>query len=393
VAAVLVVLGGVGWAASTSTAPPGTPDAVAGVEEDIVQDELSGEQAQEIARYLERINQDLGGRLPPTTIRDWWEVFRGRKQFDWGALGQALLSYFLGAMLVNLRLLGQLVVLAVIAAVLANLQAAYEGETVARTAWTVAYLLILVLGLAGFHSAVSLARGAITDLVGYMLSLLPVLAGLCVAAGAVTTAGILSPAMIVAVHAISVLVADVVLPLVVFSVVLDVASNLGEAARVTQLAELFRSVATSTLGILLAVFLGITAVSGAAGAVVDGVAVRTAKFLSSSFIPVVGKMFSDAVEVVVGTSLLVKSVVGVTGLLVLVLTVALPLLKLAALVLVYRLAAALVQPLGAGMVADTLASMGHGLTLITLATAAVALMFFLAASIMLGAGWISMAFR
>ncbi len=392
--AVIVVAAGLAWpvcaVAETGTAANEASD---GVEEKIIQEELSSDQAQEIERYLEQLNRDLGGKLPPVTLRDWWDMVRGRRSFDWNGIWQALVAYFLGAVVVNLRLLGQLVVLSAVAAVLANLQAAYEGETVGRTAWTVAYLVILALGMGGFRSAVGVSRGAISDLVNYMLSLLPLLAGLCVSAGAVTTAGILSPAMIIAVHTISVLVADVAVPLMVFAVVLEVASNLAEPARLTRLADLFRSLATGTLGVLLAVFLGVTAVSGAAAAVSDGITVRTAKFLTGSFVPVVGKMFSDAVEVVVGTSLLVKSVVGLAGLFALVLTVTLPLIKLVVLIMVYKLAAALVQPLGAGLVADTLASMGHGLTLVGLATAAVALMFFLAAGIMLGAGWLSVAFR
>ena len=395
IAAVVIVFAvGLTWPAY-AVVETGTPpkEASDGVEEKIVQEELSSDQVQEIERYLEQLDREVGGKLPPVTLRDWWDMVRGRRSFDWNALWQALVAYFWGAVVVNLRLLGQLVVLSAVAAVLANLQAAYEGETVGRTAWTVAYLVILALGIGGFRTAVGVSRGAITDLLSYMLSLLPLLAGLCVSAGAVTTAGILSPAMIVAVHTVSVLVADVVVPLMVFAVVLEVASNLGEPARLTRLADLFRSLATGTLGVLLAVFLGVTAVSGAAAAVSDGITVRTAKFLTGSFIPVVGKMFSDAVEVVVGTSLLVKSVVGLAGLFALVLTVALPLIKLVVLILVYKLAAALVQPLGAGLVADTLASMGHGLVLVGLATAAVALMFFLAAGIMLGAGWLSVAFR
>ena len=42
---------------------------------------------------------------------------------------------------------------------------------------------------------------------------------------------------------------------------------------------------------------------------------RTAKFLSGTFIPVVGGMFADAVEVVIGSALILKNAVGLLGVL------------------------------------------------------------------------------
>src|SRR5690606_42087626 len=77
--------------------------------------------------------------------------------------------------------------------------------------------------------------------------------------------------------------------------------------------------ALTVLGLGFTVFLGVMVIRGAIAPVADGVALRAAKFLAGTFIPVVGGMMADAVEVVVGGSLLVKNALGVQVLVVLVL--------------------------------------------------------------------------
>ena len=48
----------------------------------------------------------------------------------------------------------------------------------------------------------------------------------------------------------------------------------------------------------MTIFVGILTVQGVAGTVADAVGLRTAKYMTSAFVPVVGKVLSDAVETV-----------------------------------------------------------------------------------------------
>lgn len=56
----------------------------------------------------------------------------------------------------------------------------------------------------------------------------------------------------------------------------------------------------------MTVLLGVISLQGTASAVADGVAIRTAKFVTGNFIPVVGRMFTDAADTVLTASLLLK---------------------------------------------------------------------------------------
>ena len=96
---------------------------------------------------------------------------------------------------------------------------------------------------------------------------------------------------------------------------------------------------------------------GAVAPVADGVALRAAKFLTSNVVPVIGSMFANAVEVVVGGSLLIKNTVGMFGMLIIFLLVALPIIKIWAIVLIYRIVAALVEPISDKRIAEVVGSM------------------------------------
>ena len=51
--------------------------------------------------------------------------------------------------------------------------------------------------------------------------------------------------------------------------------------------------------------------TGRSAAAVDGVSIRTAKYAMDNFIPIVGGMFADTVDTLVGCSLIVQNAVGV----------------------------------------------------------------------------------
>ena len=87
-----------------------------------------------------------------------------------------------------------------------------------------------------------------------------------------------------------------------------------------------------------------------------------------------------------GATLILKNTVHIAGILILFFLVVFPLLKILVLVLIYKLAAALIQPLGETDLCDSLNIMGNCLSLVFAAVAVVGLVFYLAITIIAGAG-------
>ncbi|MDQ7792996.1 MAG: stage III sporulation protein AE [bacterium] len=342
---------------------------------------------EEVEEFLSRLDRDLNQYMPRLNLRDVLGLFgRGGRGYDLAAMGRGLIRALLNELVASHRILGTLLTLIVLTALLRNLQAAFAGEEVARVAYLVCYLVLVYMAAAGFVLAVGLARGVVRDLLSFMQAVLPLMITLLMGTGALASAGLFHPMLVAGTHVVGSVVADVVLPLILFAAACDLASSSLGGVRVRGLAALLRQAALGVLGVLLSGFLGIVAVYGVAGAVADGVSLRTAKFMAGTFIPVVGKIFSDAVEVVFGTTLVLKSALGVLGMLAVFVLTVFPLLKLVALVIIYRLAAALAGPFDVPVVADSLQDIATGLTLVGVAAAAVGLVFLVALAAMVGAG-------
>ena len=127
--------------------------------------------------------------------------------------------------------------------------------------------------------------------------------------------------------------------------VLTMVGGLSGRLRVSKLRRLIRQAADWTLGLGFTVFIGVMTVQGLSAAAVDGVSIRTAKYAMDNFIPVVGGMFADTVDTLVGSSLLIQNAVGVLGLILLLGRLMTPLLRTVAAMLLYRAAAAVLEPM------------------------------------------------
>lgn len=335
--------------------------------------------------YLRELDRDVRELVPDLSLQKIWTDMRsGQLQFNFGELFMGILRYFFRELLASSTLLGEIIILSIICVILQNLQAAFEKGTVGKVAYGIVFLVLASLALGSFTLAMDTGREAIDQMVSFVHALLPLLITLLTAVGGITTAALMHPFILIALGTFSTLIKNLVLPLIYFAAVLGIVSQLSERFQVSRMTSLFKQISVGLLSLFLTVFIGVLTIQGVAGSVADGIALRTVKFATGNFIPVVGKMLSDAVEAVAGTSLLLKNAVGLVGVLIILILAIFPSLKIISLVIIYKISAAVIQPFGESQVASALDNLGNSLTLVFAAVAAVGLMFFMALSIIIG---------
>lgn len=348
----------------------------------------------DVKSFIQQVDREVGQYLPEISLEKILEDMKnGHLQLSFREVLSGLARYFFSEIIAHSALLGKLVILAVVCAVLQNLQAAFEKGTTSKLAYAVTYLVLITIALGSFTLAINTGRQAIDQMITFIHALLPALLTLMAAMGGLTSATLLHPFVMVALSLLGTLINNLVFPLIYFGAVLAIISHISEKFKVSRLAGLLKEVSLGLLGLFLTTFVGLLSLQGVAGAVVDSVGLRTAKFVTGSFVPVIGGMLSDALEAVVGTSILLKNAIGLVGVLVIFALAAFPVIKILSLVIIYRLAAALVQPFGDTQIADSLQTMGSSLIIVFGAVAAVGLMFFIALSIIVGLGNITVMLR
>jgi len=347
-----------------------------------------------VQEYIDRMDAEIKNSVPQLNFREMvTRLARGEMNWRPAEIFKNILEQLFKEVVANFDLLGKLVVLAVICAVLQNLVSSFEKGAVGRLSYSVSYLVLISIAIGSFSLAVSAGREVVDTMATFIQALLPVLLTLLVAVGGVASAAVFSPVLLATLGIFGTLIKDVVLPLLFFVAILEVVSNLTEKFKVSNLADLLKTLAMGLMGVFSTIFLGVLAIQGVAGAVGDSVVFKTAKFGVDAFVPVVGGMFSDALEAVVSSSLLIKNAVGIAGMAVIGTVMVVPLLKIITLAFIYKLAGALIQPIGDGQMVNCLNGLGNNLLLIFAAVATVGLLFFFAITIVVGVGNITVMLR
>lgn len=342
---------------------------------------------EELESFLRRVDEDIEGRMSGFSLRQVLASIReGKLELDPVGILKSLLDVFFREILTHTALLGKLLILGAILAVLEHLQSAFEQNTVAQLAHSVGVISLLTVALGSFTLALNTGREAIGNMVGLMQSLIPVLLTLMAALGSLTTVALMHPVIFISLNVLGTLMRNIVFPLIFCAAILGIVNQISDRFQVSRLADIFRDGSVLLVGLFLTIFIGILGIQGVAGAVTDGVGLRTAKFLTGAFVPVIGGVLSDAVEAVLGCSLFLKNAVGILGTLALLLACAIPIAKILSAALIYRLAAALMQPLGAERLGEALHLLGNYLFIVFAAVATVGLMFFVALAIIVGLG-------
>src|SRR5690606_16982810 len=112
-----------------------------------------------------------------------------------------------------------------------------------------------------------------------------------------------------------------------------------------------------------------------------------------NFIPVVGRMFTDAADTVITASLLLKNTIGIAGVAILLIMAIFPALKILIIAFIFKFAAALLQPLGGGPVISCLDVISKSVIYIFVALGIVSIMFFLSITVIIAAGNITVMVR
>ncbi|KAF9113045.1 hypothetical protein BGX30_007095, partial [Mortierella sp. GBA39] len=293
--------------------------------------------------------------------------------------------------LYNGKLLVTIVILSIMSMILETLQAAFERKTVSKVAYALCYMVIIVLAINSFNVAIGYAKEAIDRMIDFMMAMVPLLFALLASMGNIVTVSVTHPLIIFMINTIGTLIHVMVFPLLFFSAVLHLVSSLSDKYKLTQMANLLRNISVGLLGVLLTIFLGVISVQGITGSITDGVTIRAAKYGDNA--EKNRKMFADATDTVISASLLVKNSIGLAGVIIILFLCAFPAIKILTLALIYKVSAAIMQPLGDSPITACLDTIGKSMIYVFAALAAVGLMFFLAITIMLTAGNVTVMMR
>ncbi len=295
-------------------------------------------------------------------------------------------TYAFKEVLVAFKLVGSLIIVAIVCALLNNLQNAFSNESLTNIAYFACYSVMIILIVKGFYIGVTLARDAIMEMSNFIAALFPILMMLLASVGGFVEATLMDP-IIMGISSVGArFYATVLIPVICMSFVLEFVNNISDDYKVNNLSNLLRKSALWIQGIFMTVFIAIITIRSIAAKSLDLVTMKTAKFAVDSFIPVVGKTLSDAISTVAGYTVLLKNAISSIGLIVIIVIMLLPIIKILIMAFIYKLTAALIEPISDKKVVSVIDSAGNSLIMINSCIISVSIMFFIMITIVASTG-------
>lgn len=165
----------------------------------------------------------------------------------------------------------------------------------------------------------------LSDAAAFMLVFIPTFAGIAAVLGHVSGAAAVNTAFLAATQLITQLCVNFLAPLCGSIMGLSVAGTVSPELDLARLAEAVKKLVMWALGLMMTIFTSVLSVQTFVTNASDNALLRTAKFMISSGVPIVGGTISDAVYTVQGGISLIKSSAGSFGIIALA-VMALPML-------------------------------------------------------------------
>ncbi|MBR6689328.1 MAG: stage III sporulation protein AE [Clostridia bacterium] len=234
---------------------------------------------------------------------------------------------------IELRTLIRILVVIVLIAIIKCLE--LDKGSLENVINVISFLVITVIILKNYIDILDLFKNTISALTKVTEIVSPIILGLLIATGEILTSGIIGPAIMFLTSLCGLAVSYVVLPLLNIMLVFKIISSISESVNLDKLGEFSGKFAMWITSIMFALVLGVLGLESSVSTSVDAVTVKTTQAAVSNLIPVVGKFVSDSAEIVMGASEIIGKTIGAIGIIVIVITVATPILKLFIISLIY----------------------------------------------------------
>ena len=259
----------------------------------------------------------------------------------------------------NRRSLVFVLMTALTAAVFSNFAGAFKSRQISDISFYIMYMLLITLCLTSFRISAEGLEDRLSALVDFMRVLCPsYFLAVAFASGSVTSLFFYNVILFL-IYVVELVIVRFLLPVVNIYIMVRVLGNLTGEDFLSEFADLIRKAVSWILKTLLICVVSVNVVQGLLAPAIDAVK-RSALTRTAEALPWVGNAVGGVAEVVLGTAILIKNGIGMAGAVITIAICAVPILQMLIMAFMYKLAAALVQPVSDKRITTCISGISEG---------------------------------
>lgn len=336
--------------------------------------------------------EDLAETLPQETKEQLikWDLEQPDPQKILSLTPKQLWEYgkelVLRAVKAPVALLGVLTAVILLCAAAEALKSGFHADGITRVFGAVSSMCIASAVLKPVCGCIERAAQIIRDSAAFLNGFIPVFCGIITASGQPVTAGTYHLLLFGASQMISQTVSQLLLPLIGVFLAISFTAAAVPQLSLDKIAAAMKKAVNWSLGLMLTVYVGLLSLQSMVATGADTLTVKTAKFVTSSFVPVIGSALSDAMLTAQACLKMLRTSVGVYGILAAVITYLPLLLEILCWYLSMQAAALIASLAGSDGQAKLMGALSDALGLLLSITLLFGLLFIISTAVMLFIG-------
>lgn len=293
------------------------------------------------------------------SFRELVELLVRGEEVDKGWLAEQILDAVFSEIRSFRGSLLQIVLLCIVFAILHNFANVFEHPAVTEISFYMVYMILLVLLMKSFF----ILRDVTITVIGHMMTflklLVPTFTASLVFSRKITTAAGFYDLTFLLIYAMEWLMKYLIVPAVQIYVVLELMNYLTEEEMISRMTGLVKSGILWVMKFLFTVVIGINVVQNLLTPVIDtfksSMIAKTA-----GLVPGLGASINAVTEIMVGSGIIIKNGIGLAAIIVLLILCAGPLIKVWVMTFLYKLLAAMIQPVADKRIIGSIGGAGEG---------------------------------
>lgn len=314
------------------------------------------------------------------------DLIQGQPLFDSENILHNLKELFFIELKTSIILGCEILAVCIIIGLLTNFSGSFGSKAVSSIGTLICSFIVITLCISSFYQTYESCSRTVDIMTTTMEVLLPIMIPLLISMGGLSSGSIMDPVIIGAVTGFNFIMQHIVLPMVFMSAIFILVNSMTEKDYVNKLAVFMRKGALFITGLTITVFSGITAVQGIVTKSADGLLMNTARFSIDNFVPIIGGFAADSLDMVISCIGIIKNAVGIIGIIIIVSLLVMPIIKILAIAVIYKLTAIAAEPISNKNISDSLNEIGTSAITMTVVLGASAFMFLIFITIIMSIG-------
>mgnify|MGYP004569337155 FL=1 len=332
-----------------------------------------------IEEYLEQLDFDevdsmLAEKGTGITFEGLVQSIIDGEEIDKGELLKKFLTVIFEEVLAFRYDLLQMILLCVVFSILYNFTNIFENPAVTEISFYMVYMLLLVLLLKSFFVLKDVVLVVLEDMLVFLKLLVPTFSLSMVFSGQMTIGTAFYELTFFVIYAIEWLMNNLVVPAIQIYVIVEMMNYLTEEEMLSKLTELIKEGIEWLLKLVFTMVVGINVVQNLLTPVIDSFKSNLIS-RTAGMIPGLGTSINAVTEIMVGSGIVIKNGVGVAAILILLVLCAGPVIKVWVMTFLYRMVAAVMQPIADKRMLGCISGAGEGGRLLGRVTVTTVVMF------------------